>query len=53
MSIIKGNTMDRKALAVLSEREEQRFVEEHPRSQELFKQAKANLLGGVPLSRFS
>jgi glutamate-1-semialdehyde 2,1-aminomutase len=50
MSIIQGNTIDRKGLADLSEREERRFVEEHPRSQELFEQAKANLLGGVPMN---
>ena len=50
MSIIQGSTIDRKALAELIKREERRFVEEHPRSLELFTQAKANLLGGVPMN---
>ena len=50
MSVIRGKKIDREALAELIKKEEQRFVEEHPRSLELFTQAKANLLGGVPMN---
>jgi len=50
MSVIRGSAIKRNALAELIKQEEQRFVEEHPRSQQLFTQAKANLLGGVPMN---
>lgn len=43
------NTIDRRHLDSLMEREERRFTEEHPKSQELFEVAKRSLLGGVPM----
>ena len=43
-------TIDRKKLEVLREREEKRFVAEHPRSAELFARAEDSLLGGVPMN---
>ncbi len=42
--------IDRERLASLTDRERERFAAEHPRSRELFEQARANLLGGVPMS---
>ncbi|HSJ51997.1 MAG TPA: aspartate aminotransferase family protein [Actinomycetota bacterium] len=42
-------TVDRARLAELRMRETTRFVEEHPRSHELFERGKANLLAGVPM----
>ena len=42
--------VDRERLAELTQRERERFAAEHPRSRELFEQARANLLGGVPMS---
>jgi glutamate-1-semialdehyde 2,1-aminomutase len=43
-------TIDRKRLEKLREREEKRFVAEHPRSAELYGRAKNSLLGGVPMN---
>jgi len=43
-------TIDRKRLGELLEREERRFVEEHPRSAELYRRAQESLLGGVPMN---
>ena len=42
--------VDRGRLAELAGRERERFAAEHPRSRELFERARANLLGGVPMS---
>ena len=44
------NTIDRARLKNALAQEEQRFITEHPRSQELFERAKASLLGGVPMN---
>ncbi len=41
--------MDRERLAGLLRAEEERFVEQHPRSRELFEQGKRSLLAGVPM----
>ena len=41
--------VDRPRLASLMEREEQRFVREHPRSRELHERARRTLPGGVPM----
>ncbi len=41
--------MDRARLAGLLRAEEERFVEQHPRSRELFEQGKRSLLAGVPM----
>jgi glutamate-1-semialdehyde 2,1-aminomutase len=46
-------TVDRERLAALLERERQRYVAAHPRSLELFGQARASLLAGVPMSWMS
>jgi len=43
-------TVDRKKLETLQEREEKRFVAEHPRSAELYARAQRSLLGGVPMN---
>ena len=43
-------TIDRKHLKNLREREEKRFVAEHPRSAELYRRAQGSLLGGVPMN---
>jgi glutamate-1-semialdehyde 2,1-aminomutase len=43
-------TIDRKKLHALREREEQRFVADHPRSAELYRRAQNSLLGGVPMN---
>ena len=43
-------TIDRKRLKQLSDREEQRFRVEHPKSAAMFKAAQDSLLGGVPMS---
>ena len=43
-------TLDRELLARLTEREERRFVETHPRSAELFARARGSLLDGVPMN---
>ena len=42
-------TVDRTLLRELMTREEDRFVMDHPRSEELFERGKANLLAGVPM----
>jgi glutamate-1-semialdehyde 2,1-aminomutase len=42
-------TVDRDRLRRLMEREESRFVAEHPRSGELFERGKQHLLAGVPM----
>src|SRR5207302_3031246 len=41
--------IDRSRLGALVAREEERFVEDHPRSGELFARAKRSMLGGVPM----
>src|ERR1700722_17369673 len=43
-------TVDRQKLHALREREEKRFVAEHPRSAELYRRAQGSLLGGVPMN---
>jgi glutamate-1-semialdehyde 2,1-aminomutase len=43
-------TIDREMLKVLREREEKRFVAEHPRSAALYRRAESSLLGGVPMN---
>jgi glutamate-1-semialdehyde 2,1-aminomutase len=43
-------TIDRKKLHELYQRETSRFVEEHPRSAELYQRAEGSLLGGVPMN---
>lgn len=42
--------IDRAWLATLREQEEQRFVELHPRSQELAQRARGSLIAGVPMN---
>jgi glutamate-1-semialdehyde 2,1-aminomutase len=42
--------IDRVKLEELREREEKRFVAEHPRSAELYQRAQDSLLGGVPMN---
>jgi glutamate-1-semialdehyde 2,1-aminomutase len=44
-----ATTVDPGRLADLQEREEQHFVDEHPRSQQLHEQARSVLMGGVPM----
>jgi len=44
------STIDRARLHELQQREEKRFVLEHPRSAELYARAKNSLLGGVPMN---
>jgi glutamate-1-semialdehyde 2,1-aminomutase len=44
-----ASTVDRARLAALQEREEERFVREHPRSRELHERAGRSLLAGVPM----
>ena len=43
-------TVDRARLATLMAREEQAFIDAHPRSAALFERAKASLLDGVPMN---
>jgi glutamate-1-semialdehyde 2,1-aminomutase len=43
-------TVSRDRLRQLQEREEQRFVAEHPKSAELYARAQNSLLGGVPMN---
>jgi glutamate-1-semialdehyde 2,1-aminomutase len=42
--------IDRNKLKKLQEREAKRFVDEHPRSAELYRRAQNSLLGGVPMN---
>lgn len=44
------NTIHREKLHQLKQREEQRFIHEHPKSAELYARAKRSLLGGVPMN---
>jgi len=44
-----ATTVDRDRLARLMEREVSRFVDEHPRSHELFERSKGSMLAGVPM----
>jgi glutamate-1-semialdehyde 2,1-aminomutase len=41
--------LDRSRLRALMQREERRFVEDHPKSAVLFERAKRSMLGGVPM----
>jgi len=41
--------IDRTRLASLMQREQQRFIDEHPKSKALFERAGKSLLGGVPM----
>ena len=43
-------TIDRSKIRKLMEREEKRFVQEHPKSKALFERAKSSLLAGVPMN---
>ncbi len=43
-------TINREKLEKLQQREMKRFVDEHPRSAELYQRAKGSLLGGVPMN---
>jgi len=43
-------SVDRARLRQLMEREEKRFVKEHPKSKRLFERAKRSLLAGVPMN---
>jgi glutamate-1-semialdehyde 2,1-aminomutase len=43
-------TIDRKKLQQLQERENNRFISDHPRSAELYSRAQNSLLGGVPMN---
>src|SRR4030081_1147370 len=42
--------IDRTRLASLMEREQQRFIDDHPKSKALFERAGKSLLGGVPMN---
>ncbi len=42
--------INRKKLKELSEREEQKFIAEHPRSAEMYARARKSLMGGVPMN---
>ena len=42
--------IDRSNLNELSRREERKFVDEHPKSAEMYARAKRSLLGGVPMN---
>src|SRR6266478_2487733 len=42
--------INRERLKELSEREEQKFIAEHPRSAEMYARARKSLLGGVPMN---
>ncbi len=44
------HTVDRDRVAELMEREQTRFVKEHPKSLGMFERAKTGLLGGVPMN---
>ena len=42
--------INRRKLKELSQREEQKFIAEHPRSAEMYARARKSLLGGVPMN---
>src|SRR5690349_5315057 len=44
------STISREKLHELKQREEKRFIAEHPRSAEMYARAKGSLLGGVPMN---
>jgi glutamate-1-semialdehyde 2,1-aminomutase len=44
------NTIDHARLASLMHREQQRFINDHPKSKALFERAGKSLLGGVPMN---
>jgi glutamate-1-semialdehyde 2,1-aminomutase len=44
------NVIDRQRLQSLMEREQSRFISEHPKSKALFERARNSLLGGVPMN---
>ena len=44
-----GRDVDRERLRALMQREERRFVDDHPTSAALFERAKRSMLGGVPM----
>src|SRR5207244_9902902 len=44
------STVDRAGLNRLMEREQKRFVDQHPRSGELYRRAKTSMLAGVPMN---
>jgi len=44
------HAIDRTRLASLMKREQQRFIDEHPKSKALFERAGKSLLGGVPMN---
>jgi glutamate-1-semialdehyde 2,1-aminomutase len=46
----KMTQINRLTLRELSEREEQKFISEHPRSAEMYARARKSLLGGVPMN---
>jgi glutamate-1-semialdehyde 2,1-aminomutase len=43
-------TINREKLRELSKREEQKFISQHPKSAEMYAQARKSLLGGVPMN---
>ena len=49
-STSRVTSVDRARIGRLREREEERFVREHPRSRELFERGRASLIGGVPMN---
>jgi glutamate-1-semialdehyde 2,1-aminomutase len=49
MAETPGSQFDRDRLVSLLEQEERRFVEQHPRSRELFEHGQGSLLAGVPM----
>ena len=46
----KMTQINRRKLKELSQREEQKFIAEHPRSAEMYARARKSLLGGVPMN---
>jgi glutamate-1-semialdehyde 2,1-aminomutase len=46
----KMTQINREKLKKLSEREEQKFITEHPQSAEMYARARKSLLGGVPMN---
>ena len=44
------SSIDRTRLESLMQREQKRFVDEHPKSKALFERARKSLLGGVPMN---